>query len=318
MKTAMICGVSGQDGSYLAKLLCEKGYRVVGTSRDAQVSTFANLHRLGIFEKVEKESMVLTDFRSTLQTLAKVKPNEVYNLAGQTSVGLSFQQPVEAMESISIGTLNLLESIRFLNKDIRLYNASSSECFGDTGDIAANEDTPFRPRSPYAVAKAAAHWATINYRNSYGLFAANGILFNHESPLRPHRFVTKKIIEGAFQIKTGQQHKLRLGKLDIQRDWGWAPEYVEAMWGMLQLPKADDFVIATGATYSLENFVDIAFREVGLNWTDHVEIDDSLNRPSDILISRGDATKARAKLAWKSSVTMPQVVQLMMAAEREI
>ena len=318
MKTALICGVSGQDGSYLAKFLSEKGYRVVGTSRDAQVSTFANLHRLGVFEKVEKESMILTDFRSTLQTLTKIKPNEVYNLAGQTSVGLSFQQPVEAMESISIGTLNLLESIRFLNKDIRLYNASSSECFGDTGDTAANEDTLFRPRSPYAVAKAAAHWATINYRDSYNLFAVNGILFNHESPLRPHRFVTKKIIEGASQIKAGQQRKLRLGKLDIQRDWGWAPEYVEAMWRMLQLPKAEDFVIATGETYSLENFVDIAFREVGLQWRDYVEIDDSLNRPSDILISRADVTKARAKLPWESSVSMPQVVQLMMAAERKI
>ena len=317
MKTALICGVSGQDGSYLAKFLGEKGYRVVGTSRDAQVSTFANLHRLGIFEQVEKESMVLTDFRSALQTLTKIKPNEVYNLAGQTSVGLSFQQPVEAMESISIGTLNLLESIRFLNKDIRLYNASSSECFGDTGDTPADENTLFRPRSPYAVAKAAAHWATINYRDSYGLFAVNGILFNHESPLRPQRFVTKKIIEGALQIRAGKQQKLCLGKLDIQRDWGWAPEYVEAMWRMLQLPKAEDFVIATGVTHSLKDFVDAAFREVGLNWQDHVEFDDSLTRPSDILISRANATKARASLAWKATISMPQVVQLMMAAERE-
>jgi len=319
MKTALICGVSGQDGSYLAKFLIEKGYRVVGTSRDAQVSTFSNLHRLGIFEKVEKDSLVLTDFRSTLQTIAKINPDQVYNLAGQTSVGLSFQQPVETMESISLGTLNLLESIRFLNKDIRLYNASSSECFGDTGESAANEETPFRPRSPYAVAKASAHWTAINYRDSYGLFVANGILFNHESPLRPHRFVTKKIIEGAHQIKTGNKHgKLRLGKLEIQRDWGWAPEYVEAMWRMMQLPMAEDFVIATGATYSLENFLELAFREVGLHWLDHVEIDESFSRPSDIHTSRGDATKARTKLNWQPTVTMPQIVQLMMAAEPSI
>ncbi len=185
MKTALICGISGQDGAYLARLLLDQGYRVVGTSRDAQTANFRNLDRLGIRARVAVASMVLTDFRSTLQTLARIAPDEIYNLAGQTSVGLSFEQPVETLESIATGTLNLLEAIRFLDRPIRLYNAGSSECFGDTGGVAATEDTPFRPRSPYAVAKATAHWEVANYREAYGLFACSGILFNHESPLRP-------------------------------------------------------------------------------------------------------------------------------------
>ena len=206
MKTALICGVSGQDGAYLAKLLLEKGYHVVGTSRDAQVANFANLDRLSITDHAKLESMVLTDFRSTLQTIRKAKPDEVYNLAGQSSVALSFQQPVETMDSISVGTLNLLEAVRFLGSEIRIYNASSSECFGDTKAEAASEQTPFHPRSPYAVAKAAAHWAVVNYRDAYGLFAANGILFNHESPLRPERFVTKKIVCSACRIRAGKQN----------------------------------------------------------------------------------------------------------------
>src|SRR5947209_591969 len=230
MKRALICGVSGQDGAYLAKLLLEKGYHVVGTSRDAQVANFGNLDRLSIRDQVELESMVLTDFRSTLQTIKKAKPDEVYNLAGQSSVALSFQQPVETMDSISVGTLNLLEAVRFLGSEIRVYNASPSECFGDTGAEAASEQTPFHPRSPYALAKAVAHWAVVNYREAYGLFAANGILFNHESPLRPERFVTKKIVCAACRIRAGRQKAVKLGNLAIQRDWGWAPEYIEAMW----------------------------------------------------------------------------------------
>jgi GDPmannose 4,6-dehydratase len=315
MKTALICGVSGQDGAYLAKLLLEKGYHVIGTSRDAQVGNFANLDRLSIADQVERQSMVLTDFRSTLQTIAKAKPDEVYNLAGQSSVALSFEQPVETMDSISVGTLNLLEAVRFLGSGIRVYNASSGECFGDTADGAASEQTPFRPRSPYAVAKAAAHWAVVNYRDAYGLFAANGVLFNHESPLRPDRFVTKKIISAACRIKAGSQYALKLGNLAIQRDWGWAPEYVEAMWRILQQPKADDFVIATGSAYSLADFVAAAFGELGLDWRDHVQIDQKLQRPSDIMCSKGDPQKACADLGWKSSYTMPDVVRLMVEAE---
>jgi GDPmannose 4,6-dehydratase len=315
MKTALICGVSGQDGAYLAKLLIEKGYRVFGTSRDAQAANFGNLHRLSIADYVERESMVLTDFRSTLQTIAKAKPDEIYNLAGQSSVGLSFQQPVETMDSISVGTLNLLEAVRFLGSEIRVYNASSGECFGDTGPEGASEQTPFRPRSPYAVAKAAAHWAVVNYREAYGLFAANGILFNHESPLRPERFVTKKIVRAACRIRAGSQNGVKLGNLAVQRDWGWAPEYVEAMWRILQNPKADDFVVATGAAYSLADFTAAAFRELGLGWRDHVELDEQLQRPADIMCSRGQAGKAYADLGWKPTYTMPDVVRMMVDAE---
>jgi GDPmannose 4,6-dehydratase len=317
MKTALICGVSGQDGAYLAKFLLEKGYRVIGTSRDASVSTFSNLARLSIFDRVERISMTLTDFRSALQTLSRYKPDEVYNLAGQTSVGLSFDQPVEAIESIAVGTLNLLESIRFLGSSIRLYNASSGECFGDTGEEAATEESPFRPRSPYAVAKAAAHWAAVNYRLAYGVFAANGILFNHESPLRPERFVTRKIIASAHRIKTGRQQKLWLGDLRIRRDWGWAPEYVEAMWRILQLPIADDFVIATGQSYSLEDFVAAAFRELNLDWRNYVEADNSYLRPSDISCSRGSAAKAQAQLQWRPRYGMHDVIRMMTLAESE-
>ncbi len=315
MKTALICGVSGQDGAYLARFLLEKGYRVIGTSRDASVSPFSNLARLSILDHVERTSMTLTDFRSALQTLSKYQPDEVYNLAGQTSVGLSFDQPVEAIESIAVGTLNLLESIRFLGSGVRLYNASSGECFGDTGQGTATEESPFRPRSPYAVAKAAAHWAAVNYRLAYGVFAANGILFNHESPLRPERFVTKKIVAAAYRIKTGRQQKLRLGNLGIRRDWGWAPEYVEAMWGILQLPAADDFVVATGSAYSLEEFVAVSFRELNLDWRDHVEVDEAHFRPSDIMCSRGDASKVQAQLPWRPRYEMHDVIRMMIVAE---
>jgi len=238
MKRAFICGISGQDGAYLAQLLLNRGYRVAGSSRDAQISPFANLHRLNLRQEVEVESVALTDFRSVLQALIKVAPDEVYNLAGQSSVGLSFQQPVETMESIGIGTLNLLEAIRFLGKPIKFYNACSGECFGDIPQ-AANETTPFRPRGPYAVAKAAAFWEVANYREAYQIFACSGILFNHESPLRPARFVTKKIIGAACRIARGSREKLSLGNITIRRDWGWAPEYVEAMWLMLQQGQPD-------------------------------------------------------------------------------
>jgi GDPmannose 4,6-dehydratase len=315
MKTALIVGVSGQDGAYLAKLLLEKGYRVFGTSRDARVANFSNLDRLSITAHVELESMALTDFRSTLQTIAKAEPDEVYNLAGQSSVALSFQQPVETMDSISVATLNLLEAVRFLGSEILVYNASSSECFGETGADAATEQTLFRPRSPYAVAKAAAHWAVVNYREAYGLFAANGILFNHESPLRPERFVTKKIIRAACRIRGLNQGAVKLGNLAIQRDWGWAPEYVDAMWRILQQPQADDIVVATGSSYSLRDFTAAAFREVGLDWRDDVEPDEKPQRPSDIMCSKGDAAKAYEKLGWKSSYTMPDVVRMMVQAE---
>lgn len=315
MKKALISGVSGQDGAYLAKFLLDKGYKVFGTSRDAQISPFANLKKLGIKDRVSLESMVLTDFRSVLQVLSKAEPDEIYNLAGQSSVGLSFNQPVETLESITIGTLNLLEAVRFLGQPIRIYNAGSSECFGDTGGIAADEFTPFHPRSPYAVAKAAAHWEVVNYREAYGLFASNGILFNHESPLRPERFVTRKIISGACRIAGGSGETLTLGNMQIKRDWGWAPDYIDAMWRILQTEKPDDFVIATGETNSLEDFCAFAFKEVGLNWQDHVETTADLYRPSEIMIGRGNAAKARKILGWEATSKMHDVVKKMIEAE---
>ena len=256
MKKALICGVSGQDGAYLAQLLLNKGYSVCGTSRDAQMSSFQNLARLGIRDSVKLESVSLTDFRSVLQVLTKIQPDEVYNLAGQSSVGLSFDQPVETLESVATGTLNLLEAIRFTGANIKLYNAGSSECFGDTGELAADESTPFRPRSPYAVAKAAAFWEVANYREAYGLFACSGILYNHESPLRPARFVTQKIVAAACRIATGSSEQLYLGNISVVRDWGWAPEYVEAMYLMLQQQQPDDYAIATGESNKLEDFVE--------------------------------------------------------------
>ncbi len=317
MKKALICGISGQDGAYLAQLLLVQGYTVCGTSRDAQMSSFRNLARLGIREQVKLESMSLTDFRSVLQILTKIEPDEVYNLAGQSSVGLSFEQPVETLESIATGTLNLLEAIRFTGKSIKFYNAGSSECFGDTGDRAADETTPFRPRSPYAVAKATAFWEVANYRDAYGLFACSGILYNHESPLRPERFVTQKIIAAACRIADGSPEKVNLGNISVQRDWGYAPEYVEAMYLMLQQPEPDDYVIATGETHRLEDFVATAFSSVGLDWQEWVNIDTSLYRPTDIAVGRGNPGKAKAKLGWEATSKMPEVVRRMVEAKRQ-
>jgi GDPmannose 4,6-dehydratase len=314
MKTALISGISGQDGAYLADLLLKQGYSVYGTSRDAQMSSFGNLSRLRIREKIKLESMILTDFRSVLQTLTKIQPDEVYNLAGQSSVGLSFEQPVETLESIATGTLNLLEAIRFTGAKIKLYNASSSESFGDTKGLPADENTPFHPRSPYAVAKSTAFWEVANYREAYGLFACSGILFNHESPLRPERFVTQKIVKAAVDIAAGKQEKLYLGDISIQRDWGWAPEYVEAMYLMLQQEEPDDYVIATGETYALESFIETAFSCVGLDWKTCVKSDSNLLRPTDIAVGRGNPSKAEQKLGWKAEYKMPDVVRMMIEA----
>jgi len=311
MKKALICGISGQDGAYLAQLLLNKGYLVCGTSRDAQMSSFQNLVRLEIRDQVKLESMALTDFRSVLQVLTKIQPDEIYNLAGQSSVGLSFEQPVEPLESIATGTLNLLEAIRFTGAPIKLYSAGSSECFGDTGEQAADEATPFRPRSPYAVAKATAFWEVANYREAYGLFACSGILFNHESPLRPERFVTQKIIQAVKRIASGHSEILRLGDISVKRDWGWAPEYVEAMYLMMQQDEPDDYVIATGESCSLEEFVATAFTSADLDWRDHVMVDDSLLRPTDIAVGRGNPSKAKAKLGWEANYKMSDVVHKM-------
>jgi GDPmannose 4,6-dehydratase len=315
MKKALICGISGQDGAFLAKLLLQKGYKVYGASRDAQINPFNNLTRLGLRDQISFTSVTLNDFRSVLQALMKIQPDEVYNLAGQSSVGLSFEQPVETMDSVSIGTLNLLEAIRFTDKPIKFYNAGSSECFGDTNGEAANEKTAFAPRSPYAVAKSAAFWEVANYREAYKLFACTGILFNHESYLRPERFVTRKIISAAVRIAAGSDEKLHLGNIDIKRDWGWAPEYVQAMWQMLQQDQADDFVIATGVANSLRSFVASTFEAEGLDWNEHVVIDQQLIRPAEIAANRGDPSKAARLLDWKPRLFMPDVIQLMVEAE---
>jgi len=316
MKTALICGISGQDGALLAHLLLTQGYRVVGGARDAQVSSFTNLKKLGIQDDVTTLSLSLTDFRSVIQTLIKVQPDEIYNLSGQTSVGLSFEQPVETLESISIATINLLESIRITGLDTRLYNASSSECFGNSGSQPADEDKLFHPRSPYGVAKAAAHWQIANYREAYNLFCCSGILFNHESPLRPARFVTRKVISAVASIAQGSRTILELGNLDIIRDWGWAPEYVNAMRLMLQQEKAEDYVICTGRSVSLRDFVKLSFAAAGLDWEAHVRVRNDFYRASDIAESRGAPLKALQKLGWKASVQVEDVVQRMLLAEQ--
>lgn len=315
MKRALICGVSGQDGSYLARLLLSKGYEVFGASRDAQAASFSNLASIGIRDRVTFVSIAVNDFRSVFQALSRIRPDEVYNLAGQSSVGLSFDQPVETMESISIATLNLLEAIRFTGASIRFYNAGSSECFGASGDSACDEDTPFRPRSPYAVAKAAAFWEVANYREAYDLFACTGILFNHESPLRPERFVTRKIVSAAARIARGSNEKLLLGNLTIARDWGWAPEYVEAMWMMLQRDEPGDFVIATGRSHTLQAFVELAFAEARLDWRDHVTVDRKLFRPTDLECSKANPSKAHDILGWRAMHGMEDVIRKMVAAE---
>ena len=308
---ALICGVSGQDGAYLARLLLEKGYAVIGTSRDATTSEFRALARLGIMDDVEKVSMAGNDFRSVLQTLRRFRPDEIYNLAGQTSVGLSFEQPVETMESISGATLNLLEAVRFVDHSVRLYNAGSSECFGEAGDAPADERTPFRPMSPYAVAKCSAHWLVDNYRQAYGLHACTGILFNHESPLRPARFVTQKIVRAAADIGGGSGATLYLGDIGVRRDWGYAPDYVEAMWRMLRHDTPDDFVIATGRTEPLAYFVERAFAHFELDWREHVRTDDGFLRPTDIREGKGDPSKAERVLGWRATHDIDDVVRLM-------
>jgi GDPmannose 4,6-dehydratase len=310
-----MCGVSGQDGAYLAQLLLSKNYEVFGGSRDATTNGFSNLQKIGLKEKVQLVSINICDFRSTLQTIIKIQPDEIYNLSGQSSVGLSFEQPVETFESISIGTLNLLEAIRFSNLPVKLYNSGSSECFGESGNLPADENTLFKPRSPYAIAKATAHWQVANYREAYNIYACTGILFNHESPLRPYRFVTKKIITTACRIYNGSNEKLYLGNIDIERDWGWAPDYVEAMWLMLQQDQPDDFVIATGITYSLKYYIQLVFNYLNLDWEKYVISDPSLLRPTDLLTGRANPAKAAEILGWKAKHTLEEVVKNMIEDE---
>ena len=311
-KKALILGISGQDGSYLAKLLLSKGYEVHGTSRDVGGRSFSGLEKLGVRDQVMLHSASLIDFRNLLQVISAVEPDEIYNLAGQTSVGLSFEQPMETMESITIGTLQILEVIRYLGLPIRFYNAGSSECFGDVGESGkSDENSPFKPRSPYAAAKAAAFWATVNYREAYDMYACSGILFNHESPLRPERFVTRKIVSTAVRIANGSNEKLKLGNIDIWRDWGYAPDYVEAMWLMLQQPSPDDFVIATGESHSLREFIKDVFSKLGLDWNKYVESESCLMRPSDLMYSCGDSAKAKKDLVWEPVTRFERMIEIL-------
>jgi len=312
---SLICGISGQDGAYLAQYLLSKGNDVWGTSRDANLGTFGNLRALGIFDKIKMVTMVPTDNHSVLDTIKSILPDEIYFLAGQSSVALSFQKPGETIEGIMLSVLNLLEAVRVIDMPIKIYNSSSSESFGNTPRTAANEETPFNPCSPYGIAKASAHWLVSNYRKSYGIYACNGIMFNHESIFRPPGFVTRKIVSSACRIAKGSTDKLSLGRIDIVRDWGWAPEYVEAMWLMLQQPTPDDFVIATGEANSLESFVSFTFETLNLDWKKHVVLDSSLKRPSDILWSQGDPRKAETLLGWKISTSMHGVIKNMISEE---
>ena len=311
MMKALICGVSGQDGSYLAQLLLDKGYEVVGTSRDSQLNSYSNLKKLGILDSVKLISMAPNDFGNVFKMIMEYMPDEIYNLSGQSSVGLSFEQPVEALESITLSTINFLESIRLLDSKIKFYNAGSSECFGNSAVIPSNEDTPFSPRSPYAVAKLAAYWLVRNYREAFHINACTGILFNHESPLRPDRFVTQKIISTAVRIKHGSDERLTLGNIDIIRDWGWAPEYVDAMWRMMQVDATKDYVISTGIGNSLADFVSKTFEYLQLDWKDYTDLSEELLRPTDIKEVRGDSTRAKKDLKWIPKYGMGDIIKFM-------
>jgi GDPmannose 4,6-dehydratase len=306
----LIFGVSGQDGRLLAQLLFERGYEVHGTSRDGAPNSLG-IHWLPSVENLHLHlhlhQLTLTDSQSVLRLIDQVSPDEIYNLAGLTSVSLSFEQPVEAFESISRATINILECIRILKRPVRFYNAASTECFGNTAQ-PADELTSFQPRSPYALAKAAAFWAVKNYRESYGIFASSGILSNHESPLRSERFVTQKIVTSAVRIAGGAREKLRLGNLATERDWGWAPEYVEAMPLILNHSEPTDFIIASGQSHSLLQFVEKSFSHLNLDWRDHVVHDNELMRPADVNRCNVNPTKAHKILGWKTRVRFDELV----------
>mgnify|MGYP001449933248 CR=1 FL=1 len=310
-KIALILGITGQDGAYLAKYLLNLKYKIFGTSRDSQICDTSRLESLDILNDITILSLALNDFRSVLKVITNVNPDEIYNLSGQTSVSLSFEQPIEAMESIANGTLNLLEVIRCFNKNIRFFNAGSSESFGNTKEFAANEETKLRPRSPYAVAKSTAAWHVSTYRESYNLFACTGFLSNHESILRHDRFVTKKIINGVKKIKNGKLDKLKIGNIDIYRDWGWAPKYVEAMYLMLQNKYPEDYIIATGKTTSLRYFVQKSFEIANLKTEKYLEISDVFKRPSDLEYSSLNPKKIFQELNWECTLSVDQIIEKM-------
>ena len=310
-KTALVCGVSGQDGALMANHLLSKGYTVIGVSRNAKLNSFDNLMTLNILKDVELISSSMLEIEDVSQIISQYSPDEIYNLAGQSSVSSSYQEPLKTMISHYQPNLNILECLRRNFGGIRYYNACSGECYGDTGPTGADESTAFSPKSPYGVAKAAAYWHTSNYREAYGLFVCSGILFNHESPLRGDHFVTKKICLAAKEIAEGTADKLVLGDLSIKRDWGWAPHYIEAMWLMLQQDVADDYVIASGHSNSLERFVDLIFTYYGLDWKQYVERSPQFLRPSEIRTSFGRPEKAKKHLNWVPKYKIEDIVRFM-------
>lgn len=314
MPSALIIGVSGQDGTLLASQLLEKGYAVTGTSREPDGARLGSLGKMGLSDRINIVTMAPNDFRSVFKVLKDTKPDEIYNLSGQSSVARSFEQPVEAHESISITVLNLLECLRLTGSSAKLYNAGSSECFGNTREGPACEGTPFHPLSPYATAKASAFWTVCNYRNAYGMQVCSGILFNHESPLRRQSFVTRKIVDTAVRIASGSKERLQLGNLNIFRDWGWAEDYTDAMWRMLQQDELEDFVICTGESHTLDEFLSITFKELGLNWRDHTDHNPHHLRPLDIEYSVGNPEKAQRVLGWKASVKFDEMICRLVAA----
>lgn len=315
MTTALITGITGQDGAYLAELLLRKGYRVVGAFRRASTVNTARLDALGITDDVELVPFDLTDHGNMRRVLDRIEPEEVYNLAAQSFVGVSFEQPITTGDITGVGAVRLLEVIREVRPEIRFYQASTSEMFGKAREVPQNEMTPFHPRSPYAASKLYAHWMTVNYREAYGMHASSGILFNHESPLRGAEFVTRKITLAAARIKHGLQRELKLGNLEAKRDWGYAKEYVEAMWTMLQRPDPGDYVISTGETHSVREFVEAAFEAVELDWERYVVTDPAFVRPAEVDLLLGDSSKAERDLGWKPEVTFKDLVSLMVEAD---
>jgi GDPmannose 4,6-dehydratase len=315
MATALITGVTGQDGSYLAELLLAKGYRVVGVVRRTSHDSYERIGHL--LDRVEVVAADLLDQHSLTMVVRDVVPDEVYNLAAQSFVPTSFTQPVLTGEFTALGVTRLLEAVRLACPAARFYQASSSEMFGKAVEVPQREATPFHPRSPYGVAKVYGHWITVNYRESYGLFACSGILFNHESPRRGLEFVTRKISHGVASIKLGLASELPLGNLEARRDWGFAGDYVDAMWRMLQQPHPDDYVVGTGETHSVREFAELAFAHVGLDWRDHVRVDQALVRPAEVDLLQADPTKARARLPWAPSIGFRDLVTMMVDADLE-
>lgn len=314
-KRALVTGITGQDGSYLAELLLEKDYEVIGMVRRSSTINFERIHH--IQEHIQLASGDLLDQASLIDILERYRPAEVYNLAAQSFVQTSWTQPVFTGEVTALGVTRLLDTIRLVDPDVRFYQASTSEMFGKARSVPQNEDTPFYPRSPYGVAKVYGHWITVNYRESYDLYAVSGICFNHESPRRGHEFVTRKIARAAAKIKLGEQTELRLGNLDAQRDWGYAPDYVYAMWLMLQQDAPDDYVIATGRTHTVENFARLAFEAVGLDYRDFVVQDQQFMRPADVDLLVGDPSRAYKNMGWQARTTFEELVRIMVEAELE-